>query len=71
MNSRQDGDLKALLGEARAIYLAMTCKQLSYEKAKYLTKPLLNKVNKEIEIIAKKYGQKPRHIRFQDLGSRF
>ena len=70
-NSRRDRELKGLLGEARAIHLAMTCNQISYERAKYLTKPLLQEINTEIEVIAKKYGKKPRLLKFQDLGSRF
>jgi len=71
MNSGRDGNLRELLGQARAIHFAMTHEQLSYKEAKIRTKPLLQKINKETEVIAKKYHQKPKIITFNDLGRNF
>jgi len=66
----RDGDLKKLLGEARAIYFAMTHGQISYQEAKIRVKTLLQKINAAIEVIAKKYKQRPKYIKFSDLGNR-
>lgn len=71
MNSGRDEDLRELFGQARAIYLVMACGQISYQDAKNRTKPLLQKINKATEVIAKKYHQKPKMITFNDLGRNF
>lgn len=71
MRSWKDGDLKELLGEARAIHFAMTHGQLSYQEAKSKTSPLLQKINAAVVVIAKKHNKKPKLIQFSDLGSKF
>ena len=71
MSDRRDKNLKELLGEARAIYFVMTCGKISYKEAKNRTKPLLLEINIAIETIAKKYKQRPKYVKFNDLGSRF
>lgn len=59
---------KELLAEARAIHFAMKKGAITYEKAKELTKPILADVNTRIIAIANKYGQRPKLLKFQDLG---
>lgn len=59
---------KEHLAEARSIHLAMSMGAITYNEAKRLTKPLLEKVNLVAMTIAKKYGIKPAKITFQDLG---
>jgi len=59
---------KKQLAEARGLHLTMRLGALPYNEAKRLTRPLLEKVNKEARKIAKKYGIRPKEITFQDLG---
>lgn len=66
--SSKNGDLKEILGEARAIYYAMMHGAISYERTKLLTKPHLDRINAEVKLIARKYKVKPKYIRFQNLG---
>lgn len=66
--SYKNGELKDLLGEARAIHYAMQHGAISYERAKYLTKPILDRINNAIGLIAKKHKVKPEYIRFHNLG---
>ena len=60
-------NLRELLAEARAIHLAMKHGALSYEKAKVMTKPYLDTINKEARKIARQYKVSPKEIRFSDL----
>lgn len=60
-------NLRDLLAEARAIHLAMKHGALSYQKAKIMTKPYLNTINKEVRKMAHQYGVWPKEIRFSDL----
>jgi len=60
-------NLKELLAEARAIHQAMKYGAMSYEKAKELTRPHLDTINKEAAKIARRYGQRPMKMRFNDL----
>lgn len=57
-----------LLADARAIHFAMKNGAITYAEAKRLTFPLLQRINANIDKIAKKYKRTPRHITFQDLG---
>ena len=59
-------NLRDLLAEARAIHLAMKHGALSYEKAKVMTKPYLDTINKEARKIARQYKVSPKEIRFSD-----
>lgn len=68
MNKKRDGDLRELLAEARAIFFAMAQGATTSRQAKDRTKPLLQKINIAIEVIAKKHNQKPKYITFSDLG---
>ncbi len=61
-------DLKKLFAEARAIHFAMKDGILSYQQAKYLTRPVLRQINITVESLAKKHNVKPKYITFQDLG---
>lgn len=67
-NMNNANDLKELLAEARAIHLAMSYGQLTYEQAKLRVQPILLSVNTIVRLIAKRNKMKPKHIRFQDLG---
>lgn len=60
-------NLRELLAEARAIHLAMKHGALSYQKAKIMTKPYLDTINKEVRKMACQYGVRPKEIRFNDL----
>lgn len=60
-------NLRELLAEARAIHLAMRHGALSYEKAKIMTKPHLDTINKEVRKLARKCSVQPKELRFQDL----
>ena len=60
-------DLRELLAEARAIHLAMKHGALSYEKAKIMTKPYLDTINRASRKMARTYGVSPKLIRFSDL----
>lgn len=68
MTNELDGDLREVLAEARAIYFAMIHGAITSQQAKFRTKPHLRKINKAIDIIAKKYNENPKHISFSDLG---
>ena len=60
-------DLRELLAEARAIHYAMKRGALSYEKAKIMTKPYLDTINKEVRKMARQYKVRAKEIRFNDL----
>ena len=66
--SNENNDLKELLGEARAIHLAMRHGAITYTEAKNRVQPILRRVNDHVRRITNQYKTKPRHIRFQDLG---
>jgi len=60
-------NLKELLAEARAIHQAMKYGAMTYEQAKEMTMPHLAIINKEAAKIARRYGQRPMKMRFNDL----
>ncbi|MBI2600473.1 hypothetical protein HYW42_00815 [Candidatus Daviesbacteria bacterium] len=60
-------DYKEMLAEARAIYLAMKQGAISYEKAKLMTTPYLEIINKRVRKLARKHGVYAKEIRFNDL----
>lgn len=60
-------NLRNLLAEARAIHFAMKRGALSYEKAKIMTKPYLDTINKEVRKMARQYSVPAKEIRFHDL----
>lgn len=64
----ENGDLKGLLAEARAIHFAMKHGVITYQQAKLRTQPILLRINAAVERISKEYKVKPKYIRFQDLG---
>ncbi len=68
MKNNENTNLRELLGEARAIHFAMRHGAISYERARQQLKPILQKINLGIEVIAKDCGVKPKYIKFQDLG---
>lgn len=64
----RDNNLKELLAEARACYLAMQHGAITYEQAKLRVQPILRRLNVHVGQIAKKHKVMPRYIKFQDLG---
>jgi len=62
---------RELLAEARAIHFAMHHGSISYEEAQVRVKPVLEIINRKVIKLAKKYGVKPRLIKYQDLGKTF
>ena len=67
--SNENNGLRDLLAKARAIHFAMSHDQLTYERAKLLTKPILRSVNDYVMLISKQHNvKKPRLIKFHDLG---
>lgn len=67
MKTKNKGS-RELLGEAKAIHFAMRHGQITYEQAKLRVQPILRHVNAIVDLIAKEYNAKPKHIKFQDLG---
>ena len=59
--------MKEILAEARAIHQAMKYGAMTYEQAKAMTMPHLDTINKEAAKIARRYGQRPMKMRFNDL----
>lgn len=57
-----------LLAEARAIHLIMHHGLISFEEAKAKTRPMLKTINQQVVQIAAKYNQRPKLLKFQDLG---
>ena len=64
----ENKDLRELLATARAIHLSMKLGGITYEHAKLRTKPILNRINATVVLIARECNVKPRYITFQDLG---
>jgi len=60
-------DLRELLATARAIHFAYQHNAITHLQAKHLTKPILQRINATVELIAKEYKRKPKYITFQDL----
>ncbi len=67
----EDGneDLRELLAIARAIHFAYQHNAITRQQAKLRTKPILQRINATVELIAKEFKVKPKYITFQELGS--
>ena len=65
----ENEDLRELLATARAIHFAYLHNAITRQQAKRLTKPILQRINTTVELIAKEFKVKPRYITFQELGS--
>ena len=63
-----NGDLREQFAEARAIYYAMLHGAITYQQAKLRTKPILQRINTSIALIARKHQVKPKFISFHSLG---
>ncbi len=63
-------DLKELLATARAIHFAYQQGAITQQQAKDRSKPILQRLNSAIELIAKEFKVKPKYITFSDLGKR-
>ncbi len=61
--------LRELFAEARAIYFAMLHNAISHEKGVQKINVILDRINKETAVIAKKYGVKHRDFTYTDLGA--
>lgn len=61
-------DLRELLATARAIHFAYQHDAITLPQAKLRAKPILQRINASIELIAKEFKVKPKYITFQDLG---
>lgn len=66
-----NGDLREQLAQARAIYYAMQNGAITYQQAKLRTKPILDRINTSIALIAKKHKVGPKYITFYHLGRNF
>lgn len=67
-NDNNKTSVYELLGEARAIHLAMRYNQISYEQAKERVSPILKEINKRLQAKTKEFGRRPKRLTFYDLG---
>ncbi|HEV2339630.1 MAG TPA: hypothetical protein VGT05_02555 [Patescibacteria group bacterium] len=67
-NKKLDKELTEILAEARGLHFAMRHKAITYEEAKKRVEPMLERLNKAGECIARKYSMRYKKITFQNLG---
>lgn len=67
----EDKDLKELLATARAIHFAYQQGAITRQQAKDRSKPILQRLNIAIALIAKEFNVRPKYITFKDLGVNF
>lgn len=53
--------------QIRILKLKVVNGELSYNEAEKLAKPLIDKTNEKIKMIAKKYNKKPKLISFKSI----